>query len=76
MATKGRVNIQDQFLNQVRKERIKVRIELINGQEFEGTINSFDNFCIVLKDKKVLLVYKHAVSNILPLQGAERIELF
>jgi host factor-I protein len=76
MASKGRVNIQDQFLNQVRKERIKVRIELINGKEFEGSINSFDNFCIVLKDKKVLLVYKHAVSTITPLAGAEKIELF
>ena len=74
---KPRVNIQDQFLNQARKERIAVRIELLTGSVYEGSINSFDNFCIVLKaENAVQLFYKHAIAFVEPLEGSDKIELF
>jgi len=65
--TKVQINLQDSFLNQIRKENIPVTIYLINGFQLKGMIKGFDNFTIVLdSDGKQQLVYKHAVSTITP----------
>ncbi len=63
---KAKFNIQDQFLNQVRKDGSAVVIELVTGSSLEGYIRGFDSFCILLEGQKQYLVYKHAVSNITP----------
>jgi host factor-I protein len=60
-------NLQDIFLNQVRKDNIMVTIFLTNGFQFKGAVKGFDNFTIVLEiDGKQNLVYKHAISTIIP----------
>ncbi len=64
MIVKNQINIQDQFLNRVRRDRIRVTVELIGGQKIEGTIMSFDNFSIVLRREGDQLIYKHAISSI------------
>ena len=61
---KNQVNIQDQFLNRVRKDRKRVTVELTGGQKIEGVIVSFDNFSLVLRGEGDQLIYKHAVSSI------------
>ena len=61
------VNLQDYFLNQVRKEGISVVIYLVNGFQTKGLVNGFDNFTVVLdSDGKQNLIYKHAISTIMP----------
>lgn len=61
------INLQDVFLNQARKERVPVTVFLINGFQFKGIIKGFDGFTIILEsDAKQNLVYKHAVSTIVP----------
>lgn len=61
------LNLQDIFLNQARKEKMPVTIFLTNGFQFRGIVQGFDNFTIVLdSDGKQNLVYKHAVSTIVP----------
>lgn len=65
--TKGQINLQDSFLNQVRKDNIPVTIYLINGFQLKGHVKGFDNFTVILdSDGKQQLVYKHAVSTISP----------
>tara|TARA_B100001079_G_C16329849_1_gene478566 strand:+ start:167 stop:406 length:240 start_codon:yes stop_codon:yes gene_type:complete len=65
-----RQNLQDAFLNQVRKEKNSVTVFLINGVKLQGVITWFDNFCILLRrDGQSQLVYKHAVSTIMPSQN-------
>ena len=64
-AGKG-VNLQDQFLNQLRKEKIPVIIYLTNGVRLKGLIKAFDNFVVLLKESNQSLVYKHAISTIVP----------
>ena len=60
-------NLQDIFLNQVRKEHISVTVFLVNGVKLQGLITWFDNYSILLKrDGHLQLVYKHAVSTIMP----------
>ena len=60
-------NLQDVFLNQLRKSKISVTIFLINGVKLQGMITWFDNFCVILRrDGQSQLVYKHAVSTIMP----------
>ena len=60
-------NLQDLFLNQVRKEKKAVTIYLTNGYQYKGLIKSFDNFVILLEsDSKQNLIYKHSISAILP----------
>jgi host factor-I protein len=61
---KNSINVQDQFLNQVRRERETVIIELLGGVQLEGIVKSFDNFCILFDSDRTYLVYKHAVSTI------------
>ena len=65
-----RQNLQDAFLNQVRKEKNSVTVFLINGVKLQGVITWFDNFCILLRrDGQSQLVYKHAISTIMPFQN-------
>ena len=65
-----RQNLQDAFLNQVRKEKNSVTVFLINGVKLQGVITWFDNFCILLRrDGQSQPVYKHAVSTIMPSQN-------
>ena len=64
--TKG-LSLQDPFLNVLRKERIPVSIYLINGIKLQGSIESFDQFVIMLKNQMVnQTVYKHAISTVVP----------
>ncbi|MDB3860965.1 RNA chaperone Hfq [Paracoccaceae bacterium] len=65
-----RQNLQDVFLNQVRKEKNSVTVFLINGVKLQGVITWFDNFCLLLRrDGQSQLVYKHAISTIMPSQN-------
>lgn len=60
-------NLQDVFLNQVRKDKIAVTIFLVNGVKLQGVVTWFDNFCVLLKrEGQVQLVYKHAISTVMP----------
>jgi host factor-I protein len=61
---KNQINVQDQFLNRIRKDRSHVVVELTTGRKLEGVIQSFDNFCLILRGKADELIYKHAVSSI------------
>ena len=68
MAGKTTINFQDHFLNQARRERVKVKVLLTTGAEIEGQIKSFDNYsCIVEGDGDMYLVYKHAIAAVSPL---------
>lgn len=68
--TKIQVNLQDTFLNQVRKDNIPVTIYLVNGFQLKGLVRGFDNFTISIDtDGKQQLVYKHAVSTISPVRS-------
>ena len=71
---KSQVNLQDIFLNQMRKEKIPVTMYLVNGARITGTIKGFDNFVILLKHENQQLVYKHAVSTIIPDKPVELLE--
>jgi host factor-I protein len=66
--TSGKViNIQDSFLNQIRKESIPVTVYLMNGFQIRGVVKGFDNFTIVIESEgKQQLIYKHAVSTFTP----------
>ena len=60
-------NLQETFLNQLRKDKLSVTIFLINGVKLQGIITWFDNFSILLKrDIHIQLVYKHSISTIMP----------
>lgn len=62
-------NVQDVFLNYVRKAKTPVTIFLVNGVKLQGMISGFDTFCVLLKrDGHVQLVYKHAISTVMPTQ--------
>ena len=64
-AGKG-VNLQDNYLNQLRKDKTPVVIYLTNGVRLKGIIKGFDNFVILLRENTQSLIYKHAVSTIVP----------
>ena len=59
-------SLQDPFLNQLRKERVPVSIYLVNGIKLQGQIDSFDQFVVLLKNSVNQMVYKHAISNVVP----------
>ena len=62
-------NLQDVFLNQVRKEKISVTIFLIKGFQLRGLIKGFDNFSVVIEfEGKQQMVYKHAISTVMPIR--------
>jgi host factor-I protein len=58
--------LQDPYLNALRKERIPVSIYLVNGIKLQGQIESFDNFVVLLKNTISQMVYKHAISTVVP----------
>jgi host factor-I protein len=67
MASDRSQNVQDVFLNHVRKEKTPVTVFLMNGVKLQGVITWFDNFCILLRrDRHSQLVYKHAISTVMP----------
>ena len=59
-------SLQDPYLNALRKERIPVSIFLVNGMKLQGQIESFDQFVILLKNTVSQMVYKHAISTVVP----------
>ena len=60
-------NLQDSFLNQVRKDKLMVTMFLMNGFQMHGTVKGFDGFTVILdSDGKQQLIYKHAISTIVP----------
>lgn len=64
------MNLQDAFLNQVRKERIPVTIFLVNGFQIKGIVKGFDNFTVIVEmEQKQQLVYKHAISTVAPFKS-------
>jgi len=63
--SKGQV-LQDPFLNQLRKEKVPVSIYLVNGIKLQGTVDSFDQFVVLLKNSVSQMVYKHAISTVVP----------
>ena len=65
MATKGQL-LQDPFLNILRKEHIPVSIYLVNGIKLQGHIDSFDQYVVLLKNSVTQMVYKHAISTVVP----------
>ncbi|GGD24975.1 RNA chaperone Hfq [Aureimonas glaciei] len=68
-------NLQDVFLNTVRKQKISLTIFLVNGVKLTGVVTSFDNFCVLLRrDGHSQLVYKHAISTIMPSQPVNMFE--
>ena len=67
-------NLQDTFLNYIRKQKTPVTIFLVNGIKLQGVVTWFDNFCVLLRrDGQSQLVYKHAISTIMP---GQQIQLF
>ena len=64
MNKKVRINVQDQFINPMRKEHVPVTVELTTGQTLDGFIKSFDNYCVVIEAERLHLIYKHAIANI------------
>lgn len=66
MAEKNQ-NVQDVFLNKIRKEKLSVTVFLVNGVKLQGIVTWFDNFSVLLRrDSHVQLIYKHAISTIMP----------
>jgi host factor-I protein len=63
---RSQINLQDAFLNRVRKERIPVVINMFGGGKIEGLVKGFDNFVILLKHEGQHLIYKHAINTIVP----------
>jgi len=59
-------SLQDPFLNALRRERVPVSIYLVNGIKLQGTIESFDQFVVLLRNTVSQMVYKHAISTVVP----------
>lgn len=75
MSGEKRQNLQDTFLNAVRKGRTPLTIFLVNGVKLQGVVTWFDNFCVLLRrDGHSQLVYKHAISTIMPTQPVQLFE--
>ena len=68
-------NLQDTFLNSVRRAKTPLTIFLVNGVKLQGVVSWFDNFCVLLRrDGQSQLVYKHAISTIMPAQPVQLYE--
>ncbi len=65
LMSKGQ-SLQDPFLNALRRERVPVSIYLVNGIKLQGTIESFDQFVVLLRNTVSQMVYKHAISTVVP----------
>lgn len=67
MASERSQNVQDVFLNNIRKHKISVTVFLVNGVKLQGIVTWFDNFSVLLRrDGHTQLVYKHAISTVMP----------
>ncbi|HAG07935.1 MAG: Protein hfq [Clostridia bacterium 62_21] len=67
--SKTQINLQDAFLNQLRKESIPTTVFLINGFQLKGIVRGFDNFTVILESEgKQSMVYKHAISTVSPVR--------
>lgn len=64
-------SLQDPFLNALRKEKVPVSIYLVNGIKLQGQIDSFDQFVVLLKNSVNQMVYKHAISTIVPAKNVK-----
>ncbi len=64
-------SLQDPFLNALRREKVPVSIYLVSGIKLQGHIESFDNFVILLKNSVSQMIYKHAVSTIVPARNVD-----
>jgi len=68
-------NVQDVFLNCIRKKKLAVTVFLTNGVKLQGVVTWFDNFCVLLRrDGHAQLVYKHAISTIMPVEPIQLYE--
>mgnify|MGYP001596905222 CR=1 FL=1 len=75
MSQDKKQNLQDVFLNSVRKTKTPLTIFLVNGVKLQGVVTWFDNFCVLLRrDGQSQLVYKHAISTIMPAQPVQLFE--
>jgi len=72
---KNQINVQDQFLNRIRRDRNHVIVELTTGRKIEGVVLGFDNFCLILRGEADQLVYKHAICSISPGEKLEFLEI-
>ncbi len=64
---KSQINLQDVFLNQVRKDKTAITVFLLSGFQIKGIVTGFDNFTVVIDSEgKQQLIYKHAISTIIP----------
>lgn len=69
---KGNINLQDNFLNILRKEKINVTIYLVNGFQLRGIVKSFDNFTVLIESEgKQQMIYKHAISTLKPAKNVD-----
>jgi host factor-I protein len=68
---RSQINLQDAFLNHVRKEKIAVTVNLATGEKVEGVVKGFDNFVILIKNERQHLIYKHAINTIVPAKAVE-----
>ncbi len=66
--------LQDPFLNALRKERVPVAVYLVNGIKLQGTIESFDQFVVLLRNQVNQMVYKHAISTVVPSRNVRMTE--
>ncbi|HDP25431.1 MAG TPA: RNA chaperone Hfq [Deltaproteobacteria bacterium] len=69
-------NVQDQFLNQARKEKVPIVVTLIDDVKIQGFVKSFDPFCILIQTDKPILIYKHAVASIEPSEVNSKLKDF
>jgi len=69
-------NVQDQFLNQARKERVPIVVTLIDNSKVDGFVKSFDPFCILIQTERPILIYKHAVVKIEPTEVNSKLKDF
>ena len=75
MSVEKKQNLQDTFLNSVRRSKTPLTIFLVNGVKLQGVVSWFDNFCVLLRrDGQSQLVYKHAISTIMPSQPVQLYE--
>jgi len=68
-------SLQDPFLNVLRREKVPVSVYLISGIKLQGQIESFDNFVILLKNPVSQMIYKHAISTIVPARNIDYAEM-
>lgn len=68
-------SLQDPYLNALRRERVPVSIFLVNGIKLQGQIESFDNFVVLLKNSVSQMIYKHAISTVVPARNVHIADL-